>query len=448
MADLSDGETTRVKGSGANEYTLKNSGGVYSCTCPAWMHQSTAIERRSCKHLRAFRGDEAEKARVGDALPGKPVRKSAAAVAPDDGGEEAPLAVLLAEKWELDRELTGWWMSEKLDGVRAYWDGAGFRSRAGNAFFAPTWFTAGLPKDHLDGELFGGRKNFQRTVGVVKRQDRSDAWKELKYVVFDAPNVPGTFEERLAKCAELLPEGMEWAEVHPHEPCRDVEHLRTRLAEVEALGGEGLMLRQPGSLYVRARSSTLLKVKSFHDAEARVVAHEPGAGRHKGRLGALQVELPDGTRFKVGTGFSDAERAAPPPIGAIITFRYQELTDGGVPRFPSYVGVRVDLTWNMVGGSTKVHAAPQKAAPSKPAPPPASKPPTPGAGTKRYFELLEGNSSKFWELTLRGQSFTTRYGKIGSGGQTTLKEFASDEDARREADSLISQKTRKGYTEK
>jgi len=103
------------------------------------------------------------------------------------------------------------------------------------------------------------------------------------------------------------------------------------------------MLRMPASKYVAGRSSTLLKVKSFHDAEARVVGHVPGAGRHKGRLGALEVETAEGTRFSVGTGFSDAERSAPPPLGAVITFRYQELSTGGVPRFPSFVAVRTDV---------------------------------------------------------------------------------------------------------
>ena len=103
------------------------------------------------------------------------------------------------------------------------------------------------------------------------------------------------------------------------------------------------MLRQPGSLYEARRSSTLLKVKRFHDAEATVLEHLPGAGRHKGRLGALAVQLPDGTNFSVGTGFSDAQRENPPSIGSTITFRYQELTDGGVPRFPSFVRVRTDV---------------------------------------------------------------------------------------------------------
>jgi DNA ligase-1 len=115
------------------------------------------------------------------------------------------------------------------------------------------------------------------------------------------------------------------------------------LDRIESMGGEGLMLRQPGSLYEAGRSHTLLKVKRFQDTEARVIKHLPGAGRHKGRLGALLVELAGGTRFSVGTGFSDAQRENPPAIGSVITFRFQELTDGGVPRFPSFVRVRADI---------------------------------------------------------------------------------------------------------
>jgi DNA ligase 1 len=103
------------------------------------------------------------------------------------------------------------------------------------------------------------------------------------------------------------------------------------------------MLRQLGSHCEAGHSHTLLKVKRFHDAEARVVQQLPGSGRHKGRLGALLVVLPGGTQFSVGTGFTDAQREKPPAIGSTITFRFQELTDGGVPRFPSFVRVRTDL---------------------------------------------------------------------------------------------------------
>jgi DNA ligase-1 len=345
MADLADGQSAEVQGSAKLPYVLKNSGGVYSCTCPAWMHQSIAIERRTCKHLRALRGDEAEKKRLGSAeLSGKPSAPKTAG-APGGAGDGVP-PLLLAHKWELDVDLTGWWMSEKLDGVRAYWDGTQFVSRLGNKFHAPDWFREGLPATALDGELWGGRKRFQSTVGIVKRQDQSPLWKGLLYVVFDAPAHPGPFERRIDHCRSVLARGKAtYARLHEHQVCSGEAHLRKELARVEALGGEGMMVRRPGSLYEAGRSTTLLKVKSFHDAEARVLQHVPGAGRHKGRLGALFVELEDGTRFSVGTGFSDAERSAPPAIGTIVTFRYQELSDGGVPRFPSYVGVRADPSW-------------------------------------------------------------------------------------------------------
>src|SRR4051794_10682962 len=345
MPDLADGESIEMKGSGAKPYVLKNTGGVYSCTCPAWRNQSAGIERRTCKHLRKLRGDAAEEARLGGALPAKPLKPAA------EGGEAAGPPLLLAETWDAAADLSGWWMSEKLDGVRAYWDGKQFISRLGNVFHAPDWFAAGLPDVPLDGELWIARKAFQRTVSIVRRQDKTDLWREVKFLVFDAPARKDPFERRLEFLADTLGRTpLPHVAHHPHELCRGLDHLREELARVEALGGEGLMLRRPGSAYEVGRSTTLLKVKTFRDAEARVLEHLKGAGRHKGRLGALLVELPDGTRFSVGTGFSDAARGAPPSVGAVVTFRYQELSDGGVPRFPSYVGVRHDVAWNPAPG--------------------------------------------------------------------------------------------------
>jgi len=351
MMDLADGESLEVQGSGAKPYLLKNSGGVYSCSCPAWRNQSAAPERRSCKHLKRLRGDAAEAARVGEVA--APARRAAKPAVPADSSdadasaaEASPPPLLLAHVWDTEVELSGWWMSEKLDGVRAYWDGERFVSRLGNQYFAPAWFTAGLPKFALDGELWLDRKAFQRTVSIVRRQDQSDAWREIRFLVFDAPGHGGAFEARVQHYHDFIArERPAFAQAHPHEPCRGVEHLHRELKRVEALGGEGLMLRRPGSAYEVGRSHSLLKVKSFFDAEARVIGHQDGAGRHRGRLGALLVELQDGTRFAVGSGLSDAERAAPPPLGSIITFRYQELSDGGVPRFPTYVGVRHDVAW-------------------------------------------------------------------------------------------------------
>ncbi|HEV3255317.1 MAG TPA: DNA ligase [Gemmataceae bacterium] len=421
MPDLKDGDSVEMQGSGGRPYVLKNVGGVYSCSCPAWRNQSIAIERRTCKHLRRLRGDAAEEARIGAALPAAP--KEAA------GDVQAP-PLLLAEPWDGASSVTGWWLSEKLDGVRAYWDGSRFLSRLGNPFHAPGWFTAGLPPDPLDGELWLARKAFQRTVGIVRRQDQTDLWKEVRYLVFDAPAQGAGFEQRLRLVQALLKKhSPPYATAHPHAPCRGIDHLREELARVEAVGGEGLMLRQPGSRYAAGRSSTLLKVKSFLDAEARVVGHEAGRGRHKGRLGALLVELADGTRFAVGTGFSDAERGQPPPVGSLINFRYQELSDAGVPRFPSFVGVRQDT---QPSPAIKKGELPLDTA-------------TPAA--PRRFEFSAGNSTKFWELTVRDAEVTVRYGRIGTQGQTNVKSFPDQQAAARHADKLIHEKTDKGYRE-
>jgi DNA ligase-1 len=336
MADLRDGESVEIKGSAAKPYILKNIGGVYSCSCPAWRNQSRGIEQRTCKHLRQYRGEQAEQQRLGRAM---------SASSRPESSKQKPIvpAILLAESWSPDADVTGWWLSEKLDGVRAYWNGTQFVSRQGNRFYAPDWFVAGLPNMPLDGELWLGRKAFQRTVSIVRRQGGSDHWRELRYVIFDAPGCSGVFENRLALVTRRLAEHRPaFAEPLHHHRCRNTAHLQEELNRIVSLGGEGLMLRQPGSRYEVGRSTTLLKAKRFHDAEACVIGHQPGAGRHKGRLGALAVVLPDGTEFAVGTGFTDAQREQPPAVGSTITFRYQELTDRGVPRFPSFVRVRQD----------------------------------------------------------------------------------------------------------
>src|SRR5262245_61289032 len=157
MPDLADGETFLMQGSGAKPYELKNTGGVYSCTCPAWRNQSLAIEKRTCKHLKKLPGDAAEIERVGTAA--APTPKSEARAAAD--AKAAP--VLLAETWDGALDPRRWWISEKLDGVRAYWDGTRMLSRLGNVLHAPDWFIKGLPKHPLDGELFMARKSFQKT---------------------------------------------------------------------------------------------------------------------------------------------------------------------------------------------------------------------------------------------------------------------------------------------
>jgi len=477
MTDLADGDSVEMQGSGSKPYVLKNTGGVYSCSCPAWRNQSIAIERRTCKHLKKLRGEAAELARIG--TPPTAVDTPAGAVDDTEGEpSDKSLPLLLAERWTGETDIAGWWMSEKLDGVRAFWNGSTFLSRLGNEFLAPEWFTAGLPNVPLDGELWLDRRKFQRAVSIVRRRDRSEHWRELRYVVFDLPEMPEPFEDRQRHLTDLLlNQGPEFARVHKQEPCRGGDHLRDELARIEHLGGEGLMLRQPGSLYVAGRSTTLLKVKQFLDGEARVIEHLPGAGRHKGRLGALVCELADGRRFSVGTGFSDAERAKPPQVGALIHFRYQELSEGGIPRFPTYVGVRVDAPRASASDDLaretpqarrgrspsrgpQPQATPVRTGTEEPPSPstpdaksdvksdgPAGRAGTPVVDRPVYLECREEGASKFWEVQVQGSELTVRWGKIGTAGQRKTKTFASPDAATREAAGLLAEKRGKGYRE-
>ena len=263
---------------------------------------------------------------------------------------------LLAHKWEPNTgvDIKGWHCSEKLDGVRAIWTGSKFISREGNPFFAPPWFTKRLPRDIvLDGELFTVRGGFQDCVGIVRSQDSHRRWKySVTYQVFDVPSkgyLP--FESRLAFLKDLIENKLriKWIQLVPHQRVRDENHVQQLLASVTQQGGEGLMLREPKSTYTHGRSRSLLKVKTFHDADAIVRGYTPGTGKHVNVTGALVCEMLDpktgkanGKTFKVGTGLTDLQRKNPPKIGAVIIYKYQELSNSGNPRFPSYVGERAD----------------------------------------------------------------------------------------------------------
>lgn len=254
------------------------------------------------------------------------------------------MKVLLARKFDpAKHNVDGWLASEKLDGMRAYWNGTSLLSRNGNPIAAPDWFVAGLPRNqHFDGELFLGRGKFQKTMSVCRKQSPVDSeWRAIRFMVFDVPDHPGTFRQRYAVLRKLC------GKLPDHIVC--VEHSETTTAEVpamlaklEAVGAEGVMLRDPNSNYERKRSKSLLKVKSFLDADATVIGHQPGIGRHQGRMGALLCLLDDTTEFAIGTGFTDAAREDPPVVGDRITFTFFELTKAGVPRFPAFAGVRGD----------------------------------------------------------------------------------------------------------
>ncbi|KZV61293.1 DNA ligase/mRNA capping enzyme [Peniophora sp. CONT] len=257
-----------------------------------------------------------------------------------DSDDNTKDEVMLANKWDIDSGIdpTGWWISEKLDGVRTYWNGRAMKSRLGNKFTPPKWLTDKLPTDFtLDGELFTGRGNFQDTVSIVKTMN-SSKWKSVTFQIFDIPSSGDkVFEARVAEMKKLFGPGGQYAcdevVVLEHEQARDRQHVLDKLQEITEVGGEGLMLRKPGSLYEPRRSAALMKVKTFFDAEAEVIGYEKGHGKYAGSTGSLKCKMESGKTFNVGTGLSDKQRKNPPKIGSIIVYRFQELTRSGVPRF-------------------------------------------------------------------------------------------------------------------
>ncbi len=266
---------------------------------------------------------------------------------PDEKAKINGAPVLLAHKFDHNGDVdpTGWWMSEKLDGVRAFWDGTNFISRQGNVFHAPDWYKAALPNHALDGELWMGRGKFQQTISVVKRLDGGFQWENVRYMVYDAPHLADmSFEERMdiLEGNSLFMKGVggSYATLLTQRKVLSRKHLLDELKKYVAQGAEGLMIRKPGSLYEVGRSYTLLKVKQVDDAEAVVIGYTAGKGRHKGVTGALQCRMPSGIEFDLGTGLNDAERRDPPAIGATVTYTYIGLTDDGKPKFAAFVAVR------------------------------------------------------------------------------------------------------------
>ena len=260
-------------------------------------------------------------------------------------GETGAPPLLLANVYREDVALDRYWVSEKLDGVRAYWDGERLRSRKGNPINAPPWFVAHFPRVPLDGELWMGRGAFERLSGAVRRQRPDDAqWREIRFMVFDLPSSPATFDRRLQRLREMFETAASpYVALVEQFRVSGRAELMERLDRVVAGGGEGLMLHKGSSLYAAGRSDDLLKLKTHEDAEAVVIGHLPGKGRLTGMLGALLVETPEGLRFRLGTGFSDEERRNPPPLGATVTYRHHGRTRNGVPRFASFLRIRDEI---------------------------------------------------------------------------------------------------------
>ena len=258
----------------------------------------------------------------------------------------------------------GWLASEKLDGVRAYWDGRNLRSRNGKILAAPEGWSAHFPPFALDGELYTARGEFEKIQSIVMDKTPSaTAWSEIKFYVFDVPEASGGLLERLSELEKFIaknPQAGQNLKIIKQVKVKDNSEFEAFAEAVIAKGGEGAVVREPNAPYERKRSKNALKYKKFKDAECEVISINKGRGKYAGLMGSVTCQSlgaagsnPDeqndellqpasGVKFKIGSGFSDEERANPPKIGSIITYKYQNLTAKGLPRFPVFLRVRED----------------------------------------------------------------------------------------------------------
>jgi len=251
----------------------------------------------------------------------------------------SPPPVSLAETYRPGVTLARYWVSEKYDGVRGYWNGQDLITRGGTRINAPAWFTAGWPDTALDGELWSGYGQFAKVSGIVRTHTPSDAeWHQVTYRVFDLPDHAGDFDTRVPAIRQTVAAiDQPWVVAIRQFHVDSAAELDTVFEQVLARGGEGLVLHRNGAEYHAGRSDDLLKLKPFEDDEAKVIDINPGNGRLEGLMGSLDVRTPDGREFAVGSGFTDAQRADPPPVGSWITYRYTGHTATGLPRFARFL---------------------------------------------------------------------------------------------------------------
>jgi DNA ligase-1 len=254
-----------------------------------------------------------------------------------------PPPIQLATNYRQDIDVTQYYVSEKLDGIRAYWNGHQLISKQGNIFTAPTWFIASFPTTAMDGELWIARQQFETVSGIARTQDnQNEQWKQIKFMIFDLPKSTASFEQRINKMQTLVTDtNSPYLQMIEQQKITNTEALFDLLNKVVMGKGEGLMLHHQDALYQTKRSRDLMKLKKFEDAEATVIAYLPGKGKYEGLLGAILVKNEEGVTFKIGSGFSDEERSTPPPIGSLITYRFTGKTNNNIPRFASFVRIRV-----------------------------------------------------------------------------------------------------------
>ncbi|WP_372871698.1 DNA ligase [Shewanella sp.] len=254
---------------------------------------------------------------------------------------QAPLQLASSIALPVEEELGRYWVSEKLDGIRGRWTGRELITRSGNHIAVPAWFIADFPQDLvLDGELWGGRGQFEWTSGVVRSSGREQDWHELRFMVFDSPMAGMSFSERLSKLQQRLPNTSPYIALIAQQRFKRQAELLAFFETEVAAGAEGLMLHREDAHYRDGRNSLLIKLKPLNDAEGEVIGYKPGQGELSGLMGSLKLRLKDGRVFYLGSGFDLATRRDPPAIGTWVTFQFQGLSARGIPKGARFLRVR------------------------------------------------------------------------------------------------------------
>jgi DNA ligase-1 len=274
----------------------------------------------------------------------------------------------LAHSYKPTVKIAGWLLSEKLDGIRALWDGGisrglpkkdvpwantvkdarykeepiatGLWTRYGNVLHAPDWWLDQLPPVPLDGELYNADYR-QDLISCVKRIEPDERWSFVRYHVFDSPPYKEAFKSgtlfgryvdytqvrmliknpnTYRRCSEVCEELREFSNTVivpveqiklPENEDAAIQELAQSLKVITATGGEGCIIRDPNSYWQAGRVHTMLKVKHIEDAEGVVVGYVTGRETDKGSklrglLGALILDY-NGKRLEL-SGFTEAER--------------------------------------------------------------------------------------------------------------------------------------------
>lgn len=272
-------------------------------------------------------------------------------------------------KFVNDNNIKEFLVSEKLDGVRAIWNGKELKTRNGNIINAPKCFTNNFPNFSLDGELWSKRNDFSNISSIVKKLDSAcESWKEIKYYVFDVPpkdnqncnnleNKLCFLEHRLQILQDYLKNKNTTIRIIKQEKLDSIKSLESKLQQITRQNGEGLVIRKNFAPYESGRSNNAFKLKMTQDSECKVKGYTKGKGKFEGKMGAIictqslesfnpiihplmtKDNKKEMIEFKIGSGFNDKMRENPPKIDSIITYKFQGFSKNGLPKFPVFLRI-------------------------------------------------------------------------------------------------------------